>query len=224
MEANERELQHWGTLEGARLWAEGESMYGRIISEEEIRNLTKLSRHTATPDVARELQEDLVRDRYPAGPAVGQCASAAPRSAHDPERRGGVAVHRVADASGGAQGSAERRAVIATSGVAVWRLSLAKLRISSSLMMRPYIDSPSAQRRAPSRVPQCCNSRSFASTYSGPAPGVVEGSRGSAPQGPTTRWSEPARGCSGEEHVRCPALEHACKHGSFRSDRIQDDA
>jgi len=56
VEANERELRHWGTLEGALLWAEGESMYGRIISEEEIRDYAKLSRHTATPDVARELQ------------------------------------------------------------------------------------------------------------------------------------------------------------------------
>ena len=56
MEANERELQHWGTLEGARIWAEGEAMYGRIVTEEEIRAYAKLSRHTATPDVARELQ------------------------------------------------------------------------------------------------------------------------------------------------------------------------
>ena len=56
VEANERELQHWGTLEGARLWAEGESMSGRIVSEEEIRDYARLSRHTATPDVARELQ------------------------------------------------------------------------------------------------------------------------------------------------------------------------
>ena len=56
VEANERELQHWGTLEGARLWAEGESLLGRVITEEEIRDYAKLSRHTATPDVARELQ------------------------------------------------------------------------------------------------------------------------------------------------------------------------
>jgi class 3 adenylate cyclase len=56
VEANERELQHWGTLEGARLWAEGESLYGRVITEEEIRDYAKLSRHTTTPDVARELQ------------------------------------------------------------------------------------------------------------------------------------------------------------------------
>jgi class 3 adenylate cyclase/pimeloyl-ACP methyl ester carboxylesterase len=56
MESNEREMQHWGTLEGARIWAEGEAIYGRTFSEEEIRAYAKLSRHTATPDVARELQ------------------------------------------------------------------------------------------------------------------------------------------------------------------------
>ena len=55
VEANERELQNWGTLEGARIWAEGESIYGRIITEDEIRAHAKQSRHTATPDVAREL-------------------------------------------------------------------------------------------------------------------------------------------------------------------------
>jgi class 3 adenylate cyclase len=56
VEANKRELQHWGTLEGARLWAEGESLLGRVITEEEIRDYAKLSRHTTTPDVASELQ------------------------------------------------------------------------------------------------------------------------------------------------------------------------
>jgi class 3 adenylate cyclase len=56
VEANERELQHWGTLEGARLWADGESLFGRVITEEEIRDYAKLSRHTTTPDVAKELQ------------------------------------------------------------------------------------------------------------------------------------------------------------------------
>jgi class 3 adenylate cyclase/pimeloyl-ACP methyl ester carboxylesterase len=53
--ANEREMQHWGTLEGARSWAEGESLYGLVLSEETIRHHAKRSRHTATPDVAREL-------------------------------------------------------------------------------------------------------------------------------------------------------------------------
>jgi class 3 adenylate cyclase len=55
VKANERELQHWGTFEGARSWAEGESIYGGLFSEEEIGAYAKMSRHTATPDVAREL-------------------------------------------------------------------------------------------------------------------------------------------------------------------------
>jgi class 3 adenylate cyclase len=53
--ANERELEHWGTLEGARIWAEGESMFGRVITEADIQAYAKLSRHTGTPDVAREI-------------------------------------------------------------------------------------------------------------------------------------------------------------------------
>jgi class 3 adenylate cyclase len=55
VEVNERELQQWGTLEGARIWAEGESIYGRVFTEEQIRFNAKLRRHTGTPDVAREL-------------------------------------------------------------------------------------------------------------------------------------------------------------------------
>ena len=55
VEVNERELQHWGTLEGARTWAEGEALYGRVFTEEEILWYAKLSRATGTPDVAREL-------------------------------------------------------------------------------------------------------------------------------------------------------------------------
>jgi class 3 adenylate cyclase len=55
VEVDERELQHWGTLEGARIWAEGESIYGRVFTEEQIRFNAKLRRHTGTPDVAREL-------------------------------------------------------------------------------------------------------------------------------------------------------------------------
>ena len=55
VDANEREMEHWGTLEGARIWAEGESIYGRVTTDEEIRDFAKLSRNTATPDVAREL-------------------------------------------------------------------------------------------------------------------------------------------------------------------------
>ena len=55
VELNERELQHWGTLEGARIWAEGEALYGRVLNEEQMRWYAKLCRNTATPDVAREL-------------------------------------------------------------------------------------------------------------------------------------------------------------------------
>jgi pimeloyl-ACP methyl ester carboxylesterase len=54
--ANERELEHWGTLEGARIWAQGESIYGHEFTEAEIQSYAKLSRHTATRDVAQELQ------------------------------------------------------------------------------------------------------------------------------------------------------------------------
>jgi class 3 adenylate cyclase/pimeloyl-ACP methyl ester carboxylesterase len=55
VDIDERELQHWGTLEGARAWAEGEAMFGRIPTEEEIYWHAKLARHTGTPDVGREL-------------------------------------------------------------------------------------------------------------------------------------------------------------------------
>jgi class 3 adenylate cyclase len=55
IEMDQRQLQHWGTLEGARIWAESEAMYGRVFDEENIRAYAKLSRHTATPDVAMEL-------------------------------------------------------------------------------------------------------------------------------------------------------------------------
>jgi class 3 adenylate cyclase len=55
VEIDQRQLQHWGTIEGARLWAEGEALYGRVMNEDDIRAWAKLSRHTGTPDVAREL-------------------------------------------------------------------------------------------------------------------------------------------------------------------------
>jgi class 3 adenylate cyclase len=55
IEMDQRQLQHWGTLEGARIWAESEALYGRVFDEENIRAYAKLSRHTATPDVAMEL-------------------------------------------------------------------------------------------------------------------------------------------------------------------------
>ncbi len=55
VEIDQRELQQWGTIEGGRLWAEGEALYGRVINDDDIRAWAKLSRHTGTPDVAREL-------------------------------------------------------------------------------------------------------------------------------------------------------------------------
>jgi class 3 adenylate cyclase/pimeloyl-ACP methyl ester carboxylesterase len=55
VEAGERELQQWGTVEGTRAWAQGEAIYGREPDEDEIYWHAKLARHTATPDVAREL-------------------------------------------------------------------------------------------------------------------------------------------------------------------------
>jgi class 3 adenylate cyclase len=55
VEIDQRQLQLWGTIEGARLWAEGEALYGRVMTEDDIRAWAKLSRHTGTPDVAREL-------------------------------------------------------------------------------------------------------------------------------------------------------------------------
>lgn len=55
VELDERGLQHWGTLEGARIWAASEALYGRVFNEEEISWYAKLSRNTGTPDVAREL-------------------------------------------------------------------------------------------------------------------------------------------------------------------------
>ena len=61
---NERELEHWGTLEGARIWAEGESIYGHVFTEEEIRAQAKLSRHTRGVSTARRLTEGEVGGRY----------------------------------------------------------------------------------------------------------------------------------------------------------------
>jgi class 3 adenylate cyclase/pimeloyl-ACP methyl ester carboxylesterase len=56
VEIDERELEHWGTLEGARIWAEGEAkLNGRVFTEEYINAYARLSRNTATPDVARQM-------------------------------------------------------------------------------------------------------------------------------------------------------------------------
>jgi class 3 adenylate cyclase/pimeloyl-ACP methyl ester carboxylesterase len=53
--ANEREIEHWGTVEGAQMWAENEATYGRTFTEEEIQSYARLSRQTVTRDVAKEL-------------------------------------------------------------------------------------------------------------------------------------------------------------------------
>jgi class 3 adenylate cyclase/pimeloyl-ACP methyl ester carboxylesterase len=53
--ASEREIEHWGTLEGARAWAEGVALYEYAPTDEEVYWEAKLGRHTASPDVAREL-------------------------------------------------------------------------------------------------------------------------------------------------------------------------
>jgi pimeloyl-ACP methyl ester carboxylesterase len=54
----DREFRSWGTIEGARLWAESEAMHGHLYTEEHIRAHTRLSRGTATPDVARQMTEN----------------------------------------------------------------------------------------------------------------------------------------------------------------------
>ncbi len=55
VEAEQRSLEHWGTVEFARGYAEMEATLGSVVSEEEALFHAKHSRHTATPDVAREL-------------------------------------------------------------------------------------------------------------------------------------------------------------------------
>lgn len=55
IELDQRQMDLWGTIEGARLWAEGEALYGRVLSEADIRAWAKLTRNTVTPDVARDL-------------------------------------------------------------------------------------------------------------------------------------------------------------------------
>jgi class 3 adenylate cyclase/pimeloyl-ACP methyl ester carboxylesterase len=55
VEASERELQQWGTVEGGRAWAQGEAIYRAEPTEDEVYWHAKLARHTGTPDVGREL-------------------------------------------------------------------------------------------------------------------------------------------------------------------------
>jgi len=54
-EADLHSLEHWGTSQYGRAWAEAEAVGGHVVSEEQLRAEARLSRHTVTPDVAREL-------------------------------------------------------------------------------------------------------------------------------------------------------------------------
>lgn len=57
LEAEERSLDYWGTREYAEAWAATEAVAGHDVAKDEegAQHVAKLSRHTATPDVAREL-------------------------------------------------------------------------------------------------------------------------------------------------------------------------
>jgi class 3 adenylate cyclase len=58
LQIDDRELEQWGTLEGARLFAEGEAAHGHIIAENHLGWYARLCRNTATPDVAREMSRN----------------------------------------------------------------------------------------------------------------------------------------------------------------------
>src|SRR6266496_1743885 len=55
VEREERSLELWGTNEYGRGWAEAEAAAGLTLSAEKVSMAGVMSRHTATPDVAREL-------------------------------------------------------------------------------------------------------------------------------------------------------------------------
>jgi class 3 adenylate cyclase/pimeloyl-ACP methyl ester carboxylesterase len=52
------EFEYWGTVEGARRWAESEAMHRHNFTEEHVREHARHSRSTATPDVARQMNEN----------------------------------------------------------------------------------------------------------------------------------------------------------------------
>jgi class 3 adenylate cyclase len=58
-EAERRSLEHWGTSGYAKAWAATTAAEGHDVSSDEqlARHIAKLSRHSATPDVARELSQ-----------------------------------------------------------------------------------------------------------------------------------------------------------------------
>lgn len=71
MEVKERGLQHWGTLEGARAWAEAAAIFGGALTEEEIHFHAKLARHAGTPHVGRRMMKIwLETDIRPVLPSV----------------------------------------------------------------------------------------------------------------------------------------------------------
>jgi class 3 adenylate cyclase len=55
MEADERALEHWGTAAYGRAFIDAEAVGGHDVPDEEEPAIGLLSRHTTTPDVAREL-------------------------------------------------------------------------------------------------------------------------------------------------------------------------
>ena len=61
VEAERRSFEHWGTIGYAKSWTAMVAADGRGASTDELvsgaRHIAKLSRHTATPDVARELSQ-----------------------------------------------------------------------------------------------------------------------------------------------------------------------
>ena len=85
VEREERSLDLWGTNEYGQGWAEAEAAAGLTLSPEKVRMAGVMSRHTATPDVARELDriwcETDVRGVLPAvrAPALLVARSRYPR-------------------------------------------------------------------------------------------------------------------------------------------------
>jgi class 3 adenylate cyclase len=59
VEAEGRSFDHWGTSDYAKAWVANAAADGHDVSSDQwgARHIAKLSRHTATPDVARELSQ-----------------------------------------------------------------------------------------------------------------------------------------------------------------------
>src|SRR5215204_6284609 len=114
---------------------------------------------------------------------------------------------------------------LATSGVAVWRLSFAYARISSSVIeaavYRLALGPDPGTLQCPP-VPHLALVRLH--LFRPRPPRVIRAPDASRGRAPPDDGLNPLGAARGEERVRCPALEHACKHGSFRFDGIEDDA